>query len=134
MSGSGIILYTKRLGKIQYLGLEVDKKFRKKHKGKWDLPKGTAEPGESSLDCAIRETYEETNISITPDQVSNEYLVIGKLTMYFAETDQNPVLKPNPTSGIIEHINYQWLEGSDMYKDCFIWLKPFIKWIRNKQL
>ena len=79
MSGSGIILYTKRLGKIQYL-------------------------------------------------------VIGKLTMYFAETDQNPVLKPNPTSGIIEHINYQWLEGSDMYKDCFIWLKPFIKWIRNKQL
>ena len=107
MSGSGIILYTKRLGRIQYLGLEVDNTFRKKHKGKWDLPKGTADPGESSLDCAIRETYEETSIRIRHEDVSNEYLVVGKLTMYFAETDEDPVIKHNPDSGIIEHINYQ---------------------------
>ena len=52
----------------------------------------------------------------------------------FTETDEDPVIKPNPVSGIIEHINYQWLEGSVLYKDCFIWLKPFVRWIRNKRL
>jgi len=134
MSGSGIILYTKKYGKIKYLGLEVEQYIAKKHQGKWDLPKGTQELNENSLACAIRETHEETGILVFPEDVSKESLVIGRLQMYFAETNQDPIINPNPASGIIEHIGYSWLEEQDLYNGCFIWLKPFVKWISRKQL
>ena len=98
------------------------------------MPKGTQELNETSLACAIRETYEETGILIPPEDVSKESLVIGRLEMYFAETNQDPLINPNPASGIIEHIGYYWLEEQDLYKGCFIWLKPFVKWISRKQL
>lgn len=39
-----------------------------KHPKRWDLPKGHAEKGETSLETAIREMEEETGIS--PDKVS----------------------------------------------------------------
>jgi len=39
-----------------------------KHPKRWDLPKGHAEKGETSIETAIREMEEETGI--TPDQVS----------------------------------------------------------------
>ena len=33
-----------------------------KHKVRWDLPKGHVDPGESDLECALRELWEETGI------------------------------------------------------------------------
>lgn len=33
----------------------------------WDLPKGKVEPGESFIDAAVRELYEETSIKISKD-------------------------------------------------------------------
>ena len=33
-----------------------------KHKVRWDLPKGHVDPGETDLDCAFRELWEETGI------------------------------------------------------------------------
>lgn len=33
-----------------------------KHKDRWDLPKGRLDPGESDLECAVREFEEETGI------------------------------------------------------------------------
>lgn len=35
--------------------------------GRWDLPKGKQEPGESLLHNALRETQEETGIAAVPD-------------------------------------------------------------------
>lgn len=35
------------------------------YNGKWGPPKGRVEPNESSFDCAVRETYEETGIDIS---------------------------------------------------------------------
>ena len=35
----------------------------------WGMPKGTFEDGESSKDCAIRETFEETGIILSYDQL-----------------------------------------------------------------
>ena len=134
MPGSGIILYTKKFGKIKYLGLEVEQYIADKHLGKWDLPKGTQEINECSLACAIRETHEETGRLIDINSVSKESLVIGGLQMYFAETNKTPSISPNPDSGQIEHINYRWLGVGELYKDCFIWLKPFIKWVSDKGL
>ena len=33
-----------------------------KHPGRWDLPKGHVDPGETELECALRELEEETGI------------------------------------------------------------------------
>ncbi len=35
--------------------------------GTWDTPGGHLEPGESILDCALRETREETNLELNPN-------------------------------------------------------------------
>jgi len=32
----------------------------------WDLPKGKVDPGESELDAAARELYEETSLKVSP--------------------------------------------------------------------
>lgn len=134
MSGCGIILYTKMYGKTKYLGLLVEESIAKKNKGKWDLPKGTQESHELPVETAIRETYEETGILISKKNISKDFLEIGKLKMYYAETNLVPKIQPNPDSGIIEHLGYQWLEDTELYANCFIWLKPFVKWISKKQL
>lgn len=34
-----------------------------RHADRWDLPKGHVDPGESNLECAIRELHEETGIT-----------------------------------------------------------------------
>ncbi|WP_437184861.1 bis(5'-nucleosyl)-tetraphosphatase [Planctomicrobium sp. SH668] len=41
-----------------------------KHADRWDLPKGHVDPGETDLECALREMHEETGIS--PDLVTVE--------------------------------------------------------------
>lgn len=43
---------------------------RKENKQSWGLPGGKLEEGESACTAAIRETYEETGLIITPDQLS----------------------------------------------------------------
>ncbi len=37
--------------------------------GLWDLPGGGREPGETPVDCAIRETGEETGVMLRPSEV-----------------------------------------------------------------
>ncbi|UXU75695.1 MULTISPECIES: NUDIX hydrolase [unclassified Paracoccus (in: a-proteobacteria)] len=37
--------------------------------GHWDLPGGGAEPGESPIDCALRELHEECGLRLTADRL-----------------------------------------------------------------
>jgi putative (di)nucleoside polyphosphate hydrolase len=36
---------------------------------KWDIPKGGAEPGETAVQAAVRETFEETGIALQPAEL-----------------------------------------------------------------
>jgi 8-oxo-dGTP pyrophosphatase MutT (NUDIX family) len=36
---------------------------------RWDIPKGTAEPGENFADAAVRELHEETGLVASPDEL-----------------------------------------------------------------
>lgn len=44
-----------------------------KHVDRWDLPKGHVEAGESDLECALRETQEETGIDASRLTVHPEF-------------------------------------------------------------
>lgn len=43
---------------------------------RWDLPKGRVDPGETHLECAIRETLEETGIDLS--KYSNQLIDLGQ--------------------------------------------------------
>ena len=54
--------------------LELPPKFLlMRHRDRWDLPKGHAEPGESLLATALRETEEETGISEAKIKVDDDF-------------------------------------------------------------
>ncbi|MFA5234080.1 MAG: NUDIX domain-containing protein [Sulfurimonas sp.] len=40
----------------------------------WGIPKGGVGNGESEIDAAIRETFEETNIYLTPEEIGGELI------------------------------------------------------------
>jgi 8-oxo-dGTP pyrophosphatase MutT (NUDIX family) len=73
---------------------------------KWGSPKGTIEPYDSTVeDCAIRETYEETGIRLTKEQLG-KHVKITKTTYYYIEYDSESFNskplnhKDNDASGI----------------------------------
>lgn len=44
--------------------------FKSRKKGGWDIPKGNVDEGESLKRAAIRETFEETGITMHPSVIS----------------------------------------------------------------
>ncbi len=60
---------------------------------RWDLPKGLREPDESSVDAAVRETWEETGLLLLPAQLQDvgdfAYLPGKRLHLFFLRVDNN---------------------------------------------
>jgi bis(5'-nucleosidyl)-tetraphosphatase len=90
-----------------------------RHHERWDLPKGHVDPGETKLQAAYRELFEETHISYEHIRLDGRYRfkqrykVPGKryglsgdlektLTIYLAE-----LLVPVEIQAV-EHIAYEW--------------------------
>lgn len=93
-----------------------------RHVDRWDLPKGHVDPGETDLECALRELNEETGISaddIRHDSVfcyQNQYevnkdrygnkTVRKTLLIFLAE-----LVRDVPIT-VTEHERYQWFPWS----------------------
>ncbi|WP_284618557.1 NUDIX hydrolase [Aquabacterium humicola] len=60
---------------------------------RWDLPKGIPDPGESTLQAAVRETWEETSLALDPSTLSDlgdfDYLPAKRLHLYAAHVAVN---------------------------------------------
>ena len=67
----------------------------------WDLPKGKREPGETPLETALRETFEETglDVSVAPEL----WIWIPQIFIFLSVSESEPVIPPNPHTGKIEH-------------------------------
>ncbi len=87
--------------------------------GKWGLPAGRAEEGESNLQTAVRELYEETGYRANPEELSfvrNFDWHFPEVVVYFPtyrlklESKFNVKLDPN------EHQGYKWISPKECYK------------------
>ena len=86
----------------------------------WDFPKGLVEEGESKLQAAVRETLEETGLSLGVDftmvggyapeivygsgknKKTARYYIAGRVSK------KDPVLPINPELGKPEHHEWRW--------------------------
>ena len=108
LQAAGLILFTRREPR-QFLLL--------RHADRWDLPKGHAEPDESLLETALRETEEETGILPTDIEVDERFRFV---TEYYVQGKKRGSYRKRVTYflGIVEqaihelrlteHIGMQW--------------------------
>lgn len=94
-----------------------------KRKGKWDLPKGKMEEGETIKEAALREVQEETNLSdlritrelpVTRHTYKEKGDRILKLTYWFEMTSKGEGAKPEKEEGITE---VQWMEPATFLEE-----------------
>ena len=121
--GAGIVVVRKFSEGWRVLGLLTDEGY--------DLPKGQLDKGESLLQGALRETYEEANISDCTFSWDYQSLPLQHLTMYVAQTNQDPAVLINPKSGIYEHQACHWLEWDQLIEGIYPYLVPAVQWARD---
>lgn len=88
-----------------------------RHADRWDLPKGHVDPGETEMECALRELWEETGIAAADIEIvegfrfSQLYPVFDKrrgghyektLVIFAAR------LKRDVEIAATEHVGYEW--------------------------
>ncbi len=101
-----------------------------KEDGRYDITKGIREKDEDVFNCAKREAFEEADISETDlyfkwGNISNSY---GRGTAFVAITNASPQIKPNPETGLREHIEVKWVPYKEMVENVSNFLVPSIKW------
>ncbi len=110
----GILLFRKHKGCKQFLLME--------HARRWDLPKGHVDPGETEVECALREFEEETGINRKDIKLQKHFKfedcylvrnwkgygvdVTKRLVIYLAKLKKGIKATVVPT----EHIGYEWVD------------------------
>ena len=126
---AGIMIFRKRELKHQLLGLIALPVFQQKNNGVYDVPKGMIDPGENPVDCARRECYEETGLR--PKKLFAGPHKSGVMWLWLAECDASPRLKVNPTTGMMEHMGYEWLDIDTIIGNCLDYLRPSLVWAKG---
>jgi 8-oxo-dGTP pyrophosphatase MutT (NUDIX family) len=125
--GAGFIIVKKHGDIWKVLGLKI--------KDKYDLPKGESEIEDNGdpFITAQRECFEECGILISPKNLKwgNCNLKLSSLTLFIAESNQDPVIRKNKKTGIYEHEAAKWLNFIEIENNIINYLSPAIKWARS---
>jgi len=111
-----------------------------RHKDRWDLPKGHVDPGESELQCALRELREETGLAaadiepIEGFRFTLEYPVRNKrtgqlddktLVVFLARLARDAEISPS------EHPGYQWFPWQPPHRIQQQTIDPLLEAVRQ---
>lgn len=104
------------------------------HTAKWDIPKGMQDPGESTLEAAMRELYEEAGIAFAPELFTDlgvfDYRPDKRLHLYLVRSGEEldslghlncTSFFPHQTTGkdTPEVDGYRWADRSELQKLCW---------------
>lgn len=89
-----------------------------RHAGRWELPGGRVEPGESDAAALARECAEELAVDVTVgDRVGHDVPLGDSATLrIYAATLVDPAAAPRP----VEHTALRWLSAAEL--DAVDWL------------
>ena len=93
--------------------------------GIYDIPKGVIDAGESEIEAAKRECFEECSIVVRDEDMmfsDSSPFKYGALTTFCASTNQIPHVTINPHSGILEHQGFEWVEKEKFINNCLDYL------------
>jgi 8-oxo-dGTP pyrophosphatase MutT (NUDIX family) len=101
----------------------------------WDFPKGLVEPGEQSLDAALREVREETTLENLAFDWGKDFMDTGpynkgKISRYYIarSSDTQVHLPINPELGFPEHQEARWVTFDTALSMVSPRLKPVMHW------
>ncbi len=138
-TGAGIICYfDNKKGEIKSLEKDILYLILVDTNNKYDFPKGTIDNDESEFYCAIRETYEESNIETSDFEFLNKNvfienkslrMFIGKLSKNFMENHKDIIeIKANPKfPDIKEHKSFIFLNKKEASKNMLSYLEYFLE-------
>jgi len=125
-SGAGFIVFRKdTLGSDNPLMLALVQ-----HDGIYDIPKGRMDTGESPLETAKRECFEECSVIMRDEDMihlEGSPFINGRLTTFCGTTDQEPMVTKNPHSGILEHAGFEWVDQESFCNNCLSYLSPSVR-------
>ena len=106
---SAVGIYLVHEGKILLL------KYKTKYYGQWTIPSGKIEQGEDERDAAVRETFEETQVRLRPEELTYKYLAYARYPdndfpwfVYTCELVDRPHIILSD-----EHSEYVWLTPTE---------------------
>jgi len=116
----------KSCGVILFRSEPVESFLLMRHADRWDLPKGHVDPGESEIDCALRELSEETGIDAADIEIdpgfrfTTQYPVRSRLHQGEMR-DKTLVIflaRLKRPAGILvtEHVDYEWFPWQPPHK------------------
>ena len=123
---AGVVVLRKFINEDQYLVLCL-----KKENGEYDITKGIIDPGETEIEAAIREVYEESNISDLKFSWGLGSIRHERGISFVAETSSEPYISENPITGIKEHVDYMWMSFKDAKRSVQSFLVPAIEWAES---
>lgn len=120
MAASKPLPEVRACGVLVMIDSPVQRFLLMRHHGRWDLPKGHVDPGETDVECAFREMVEETGIPLDAIELdpffrfehqyevrefrSGGELRLKTLVVFLAQlTREVPI-------DVTEHPGYQWFE------------------------
>tara|TARA_A100001011_G_C13535436_1_gene526282 strand:+ start:101 stop:502 length:402 start_codon:yes stop_codon:yes gene_type:complete len=102
-----------------------------KENGKFDITKGIIDPGETDIETAIREVYEESGISDLKFSWGLGNIVYKRGISFVAETESEPFIPKNPITGVKEHVDYMWMTFDEARRSVEEFLVPAIEWAES---
>ena len=108
----------KACGFLIVRGDPIEQFLLMEHKDRLDLPKGHVDPGESEMECALRELQEETGIAISDIEVDDDFRFTTKYTVESKRDNYRTCLKTvvlflgrlvrEVEIQLTEHAGYRW--------------------------